>query len=65
MALVDTTMWIDRLRSPHDCPIAATVLAAGVPLLHDDREFERIAAVCTALKLLRGWRRRLPRADAG
>lgn len=41
-------------RSPHDCLIAATAIAAGVPLLHDDRDFDRIASVCPALKLLRG-----------
>lgn len=41
-------------RSPHDCLIAATALAADVPLLHDDRDFDRIAVVVPALRLLRG-----------
>jgi len=39
-------------RSPHDCLIAATVIEYGVPLLHDDRDFERIAAIEPALRLL-------------
>jgi len=40
-------------RSPHDCLIAATALAAGVQLLHDDRDFDRIADVVPGLRLLR------------
>jgi hypothetical protein len=40
-------------RSPQDCLIAATAVAAGVALLHDDRDFERIAGVVPALRLLR------------
>jgi predicted nucleic acid-binding protein len=41
-------------RSPHDCLIAVTALRAEVPLLHDDRDFERLAAVEPRLKLMRG-----------
>jgi len=41
-------------RSPHDFLIAATALAGGVPLLHDDRDFECIAGVVPGLRLLRG-----------
>jgi hypothetical protein len=41
-------------RSPHDCLIAVTALAAAVPLLHDDRDFEAIASVATGLRLQRG-----------
>ncbi|PIV34299.1 MAG: hypothetical protein COS34_04780 [Lysobacterales bacterium CG02_land_8_20_14_3_00_62_12] len=39
-------------RSPHDCLIAATVIEYGVPLLTDDRDFERIAEIEPALRLL-------------
>jgi len=39
-------------RSPHDCLIAATALFADVPLLHDDRDFERLAGVEPRLKLV-------------
>jgi len=39
-------------RSPHDCLIAVTAIEAGTPLLHDDRDFERLAAVEPALKLV-------------
>lgn len=38
-------------RSPHDCLIAATAVAAGVPLLHDDRDFAALARVETGLRL--------------
>jgi predicted nucleic acid-binding protein len=40
-------------RSPHDCLIAQTAIEFRVPLLHDDRDFERIAEVVPELKLLR------------
>jgi len=40
-------------RSPHDCLIAQTAIEHDVPLLHDDRDFERIAIVESGLKLLR------------
>jgi len=33
------------IRSPNDCLIAACALEAGEPLLHADRDFERIAAI--------------------
>lgn len=39
-------------RSPHDCLIAQTAIEHGVALLHDDRDFERMAAVEPALRLL-------------
>lgn len=39
-------------RSPHDCLIAQTAIEHGVALLHDDRDFERIAAVEPGLRLL-------------
>lgn len=39
-------------RSPHDCLIAVTAIAADVPLLHDDRDFDRLAAVEPKLKLV-------------
>ena len=39
-------------RSPHDCLIAVTALFADVPLLHDDRDFERLAAIEPRLKLI-------------
>lgn len=32
-------------RSPHDCLIAQLAMEHRVPLLHDDRDFERIAEV--------------------
>ena len=41
-------------RSPHDCLIAVTALLADVPLLHDDRDFERLAEVEPGLVLMRG-----------
>ncbi len=40
-------------RSPHDCLIAAASIMEDVPLLHDDRDFEQLAAVEPRLKLLR------------
>jgi predicted nucleic acid-binding protein len=39
-------------RSPHDCLIAATAIDEGIPLLHDDRDFEHLAAVEPKLKLV-------------
>ncbi|MHB8255361.1 MAG: type II toxin-antitoxin system VapC family toxin [Acidiferrobacter sp.] len=33
------------IRSPHDCLIAQVAIEHGVPLLHDDRDFERMALV--------------------
>ncbi|HEY1615001.1 MAG TPA: PIN domain-containing protein [Rhizomicrobium sp.] len=39
-------------RSPRDCLIAATALFAEMPLLHDDRDFERMATVDPGLKLV-------------
>jgi predicted nucleic acid-binding protein len=39
-------------RSPHDCLVAVTALFANVPLLHDDRDFERLAVVEPKLKLI-------------
>ena len=41
-------------RSPHDCLIAALAVEHGVPLLHDDQDFERIAQVETRLAIWRG-----------
>ncbi len=41
-------------RSPHDCLIAQLAVEHGVPLLHDDRDFEAIAGVETRLVLMRG-----------
>jgi predicted nucleic acid-binding protein len=40
-------------RSPHDCLVAATAVAAGVPLLHDDRDFVTLARVERRLRLAR------------
>ena len=40
-------------RSPHDCLIAQTAIEHGVPLLHDDRDFEQIAQVDPRLLLVR------------
>ncbi len=40
-------------RSPHDCLIAQLAVEHGVPLLHDDRDFEAIAGVEPQLVLLR------------
>jgi predicted nucleic acid-binding protein len=39
-------------RSPHDCLIAVTAVEEEVPLLHDDRDFEHLAAVEPRLKLV-------------
>ncbi len=41
-------------RSPHDCLIAAVAIEQGIPLLHDDRDFEQLAAIEPKLKLLTG-----------
>ena len=41
-------------RSPHDCLIAALAIEHGVPLLHDDRDFDRIAQVEPRLAAWRG-----------
>ena len=41
-------------RSPHDCLIAQLALAHAVPLLHDDRDFDRIAEVEPQLVAWRG-----------
>lgn len=32
------------VRSPHDCVIAASAIEAGLPLLHDDRDFAALAS---------------------
>ncbi|MDO8412912.1 MAG: PIN domain-containing protein [Gallionellaceae bacterium] len=40
-------------RSPHDCLVARIALEHKTPLLHDDRDFEKIAKVEPRLKLLR------------
>lgn len=40
-------------RSPHDCMIAQQAIDAEVPLLHDDRDFERIAGVEPRLAQMR------------
>lgn len=39
-------------RSPHDCLIAVTAIEEDLPLLHDDRDFEHLATVEPALKLV-------------
>lgn len=39
------------IRSPNDCLIAACAMEAEEPLLHADRDFERIAAVEPRLRL--------------
>lgn len=38
------------IRSSDDCLIAQIAVEQGVPLLHDDRDFERIAQVAPQLK---------------
>jgi predicted nucleic acid-binding protein len=38
-------------RSPHDCLIAQLAIEHGVPLLHDDRDFEALARVEPKLRL--------------
>lgn len=40
-------------RSPHDCLIAQHAIEHAVPLLHDDRDFERIAEVEPRLRTVR------------
>lgn len=40
-------------RSPHDCVIARLAVEHGVPLLHADRDFERIAEVEPRLQAIR------------
>ena len=40
-------------RSPHDCLIARQAVEHEVPLLHDDRDFDRIAAIERRLRILR------------
>lgn len=40
-------------RSANDCLIAAYAISFELPLLHRDRDFERIAQIEPALKLLR------------
>jgi predicted nucleic acid-binding protein len=37
-------------RSPHDCLIACLAIEQGIPLLHDDRDFEAIARVESGLR---------------
>jgi len=39
-------------RSPNDCLIAATAIDEDVLLLHDDRDYERLAAIDPRLKLV-------------
>jgi len=41
------------IRSPHDCLIAALAVEHEVPLLQEDRDFERLATVEPALRLWR------------
>ena len=41
-------------RSPHDCLIAQLAIEHGVALLHDDRDFVRIAEVEPRLQQSRG-----------
>ena len=38
------------IRSPNGCLIAACAIEAGQPLLHADRDFERIATIAPDLK---------------
>lgn len=38
------------IRSPNDCLIAACAIEANEPLLHADRDFERIATVAPQLR---------------
>lgn len=37
------------VRSPHDCVIAASAIEAGLPLLHDDRDFAALARAAPQL----------------
>ncbi|PZR48256.1 MAG: VapC toxin family PIN domain ribonuclease, partial [Stutzerimonas stutzeri] len=39
-------------RSPHDCLIAQLAIEHGVPLLHDDRDFEALARIEPKLALI-------------
>ena len=39
-------------RSPHDCLIAQLAIEHGVPLLHDDRDFEALARVEPKLRIV-------------
>ena len=39
------------IRSPNDCVIAACAIEAGEPLLHADRDFDRIAVIEPRLQL--------------
>lgn len=39
-------------RSPHDCLIAQLAIENGVPLLHDDRDFEHIARIEPELRFV-------------
>ncbi|MBM4197060.1 MAG: PIN domain nuclease [Gammaproteobacteria bacterium] len=39
-------------RSPNDCLVACSAIEAGEPLLHQDRDFERIASIEPALRLV-------------
>jgi predicted nucleic acid-binding protein len=39
-------------RSPNDCLVACCAIESGEPLLHQDRDFARIAAVEPALRLV-------------
>ena len=40
------------VRSPNDCVVAAVAIASGLPLLAQDRDFESIAHVAPALRLV-------------
>ncbi len=40
------------IRSANDCLIAMCAIEAGVPLLHDDRDFEAIARIEPRLQLM-------------
>lgn len=40
------------IRSPNDCLIAACAMEADVPLLHADRDFERIARIAVQLRFV-------------
>ena len=40
------------VRSPNDCVVAAVAIASGLPVLAQDRDFECIAGVEPALKLV-------------
>lgn len=42
------------IRSPNDCLIAACAMEADEPLLHADRDFERMATVAPRLRFV-GW----------